>query len=58
MRRPDIFTPVTAASLDIQLCQAFGLVRLNNQDFERYWQDIVMTIHKQPWYLSVTNTED
>ena len=55
MRRPDIFTPVTAASLDI-LCQAFGLVRLNNQDFERYWQDIVMTVHKQPWYLA-DNTE-
>lgn len=53
MRRPDFFTPVTAASLDI-LCQAFGLVRLNNQDFDRYWHDIVMAIHKQPWFIAAT----
>jgi hypothetical protein len=53
MRRPDFFTPVTAASLDI-LCQAFGLVRLNNQDFDRYWHDIVMAIHKQPWFIATT----
>lgn len=50
MRRPDVFTPVTAGTLDL-LCQAFGIVRLNNRDFDRYWHEIVMTIQKFPWYL-------
>ena len=50
MRRPDIFTPVTSGSLDL-LCQSLGLVKLTNRDFERYWHEIVMAIHKQPWYL-------
>jgi len=49
MRRPDIFTPINNARLD-SLCSALGITKLNNRDFERYWQDIVQTIHAMSWY--------
>ncbi|MFC0118190.1 hypothetical protein ACFFK7_09740 [Pseudoalteromonas xiamenensis] len=49
MRRPDVFTPVTASKLDT-LCMALGVARLSNRDFSRYWDDIVQTIHAMPWF--------
>ncbi|MCF6437520.1 MULTISPECIES: hypothetical protein [Pseudoalteromonas] len=49
MRRPDVFTPVTSSKLD-PLCSALGITKLSNRDFERYWQDIVLSIHAMPWF--------
>ncbi|WP_105253483.1 hypothetical protein [Pseudoalteromonas sp. T1lg75] len=49
MRRPDVFTPITNAKSDT-LCAALNVTRLNNRDFERYWQDIVSTLARQPWF--------
>ncbi|NOU52943.1 hypothetical protein HG263_20795 [Pseudoalteromonas sp. JBTF-M23] len=53
MRRPDVFTPISSSKLDA-LCSAFGITKLNNRDFERYWQDIVLTIHAMPWFKMPT----
>ena len=49
MRRPDVFTPITA-SKTATLCAGLGVPNLNNQDFARYWQDIVCTLAQQPWF--------
>jgi hypothetical protein len=57
MRRPDVFTPITSSSLDL-LAQALSVTRLNNRDFDRYWHDIVMAIHKQPWFVQATDASE
>ncbi|KZN37193.1 hypothetical protein N480_15485 [Pseudoalteromonas luteoviolacea S2607] len=57
MRRPDVFTPIVNNRLDA-LCQALGITRLNNRDFERYWTDIVQTITKMPWCAMATTSND
>ena len=49
MRRPDVFTPINNTRLD-SLCSALGITKLNNRDFERYWQDIVQAIHSMSWF--------
>ncbi|MEL7478867.1 MAG: hypothetical protein AAGJ17_08260, partial [Pseudomonadota bacterium] len=53
MRRPDVFTPISNNRLDA-LCQALGISRLNNRDFERYWSDVVMSIRTMPWFAMTT----
>ncbi|CAH9064386.1 hypothetical protein PSECIP111951_03337 [Pseudoalteromonas holothuriae] len=53
MRRPDVFTPISNSKLDA-LCSALGITKLNNRDFERYWQDIVLTVHAMPWFKMPT----
>ncbi|MDK1290671.1 hypothetical protein [Pseudoalteromonas umbrosa] len=57
MRRPDVFTPISNNRLDA-LCQALGITRLNNRDFERYWQDIVQTIAKMPWFAMASGSNE
>ncbi|KZN58481.1 hypothetical protein [Pseudoalteromonas luteoviolacea] len=57
MRRPDVFTPIVNNRSDA-LCQALGITRLNNRDFERYWTDIVQTITRMPWCAMATATND
>ncbi|MCF2859918.1 hypothetical protein L1286_20755 [Pseudoalteromonas sp. SMS1] len=57
MRRPDVFTPISNNRLDA-LCQALGITRLSNRDFERYWVDIVQTIAKMPWFAMATETNE
>jgi len=49
MRRPDVFTPIVNSKLDA-LCAALGITKLNNRDFERYWQDVIEAIHSMPWF--------
>lgn len=57
MRRPDIFTPVTNSRLDA-LCAALAVPKLKNNDFERYWQDIVKGIQAMSWYkMANANSE-
>ena len=53
MRRPDVFTPISNNRLDA-LCQALGISRLNNRDFERYWSDVVVSIRTMPWFAMTT----
>jgi hypothetical protein len=49
MRRPDVFTPFNASKSDT-LCLALGVARLNNRDFARYWDDVVLSVHALPWF--------
>ena len=49
MRRPDVFTQISNSRLDA-LCSALGITKLNNRDFERYWQDVVQSIHAMSWF--------
>lgn len=58
MRRPDVFTPISNSRLDA-LCSALGITKLNNRDFERYWQDVVQSIHAMSWFkmASAANSE-
>ncbi len=56
MRRPDVFTPLTSSKMDA-LCSALNIAKLNNRDFERYWQDMVLTIAKLPWF-SMAHAQD
>ncbi|AXQ99691.1 hypothetical protein D0N37_17565 [Pseudoalteromonas piscicida] len=57
MRRPDVFTPITSSKLDA-LCQALGVAKLNNRDFERYWTDFVSTIKAMPWYTMAAPVDE
>ncbi|UDM60224.1 hypothetical protein KIJ96_10150 [Pseudoalteromonas piscicida] len=57
MRRPDVFTPITSSKLDA-LCQALGVAKLNNRDFERYWTDVVSTIKAMPWYTMAAPVDE
>ncbi|OUL56041.1 hypothetical protein [Pseudoalteromonas ulvae] len=51
MRRPDFFITLSQAKLEL-LSQALGVVKLNNRDFQRYWDDVLMTVHTMPWFQS------
>ncbi|WP_278368990.1 hypothetical protein, partial [Pseudoalteromonas lipolytica] len=57
MRRPDVFTPITNSKLDA-LCASLGVPKLNNRDFERYWQDVVTAIHSMPWFKMAAAAND
>ncbi|TMN36228.1 hypothetical protein CWC03_13915 [Pseudoalteromonas sp. S2755] len=57
MRRPDVFTPITSSKLDA-LCQALGVAKLNNRDFERYWTDVVSTVKAMPWYTMAAPVDE
>jgi hypothetical protein len=57
MRRPDVFTPISNKNLDA-LCTALGITKLNNRDFERYWNDIVQTIHAMSWFKMANASSD
>jgi len=57
MRRPDVFTPISNSRLDA-LCGALGITKLNNRDFERYWQDIVQSIHAMSWFKMANGSNE
>ncbi|KTF14985.1 hypothetical protein Q4540_11610 [Pseudoalteromonas carrageenovora] len=57
MRRPDVFTPISNSRLDA-LCGALGITKLNNRDFERYWQDIVQSIHAMSWFKMASGSNE
>ncbi len=57
MRRPDVFTPITNSKLDA-LCASLGVPKLNNRDFERYWQDVVTAIQSMPWFKMAAAAND
>lgn len=57
MRRPDVFTPFSASKSDV-LCLALGVARLNNRDFARYWDDIVLNVQALPWFRQCLPADD
>lgn len=50
MKRPDQFIPLTQSSCH-SLCQHFSIKTLKNQEFQRYWDDLITPIQKTSWYL-------
>lgn len=49
MKRPDQFVALNQASATL-FCQALSISPLKNQDFQRYWDDIILPIQQSFWY--------
>jgi hypothetical protein len=49
MKRPDQFVALNKESAEI-FCKALTIKPLKNNDFQRYWDDIILPIQKSPWY--------
>ncbi len=49
MKRPDYFVALNANTMET-LCTAFSVKPLKKQDFQRYWDDIIITLHRAPWF--------
>lgn len=51
MKRPDIFYCITSNN-EYPLYRDFNVKPLGTKEFERYWDDIIVNIHKTEWYKS------
>ena len=51
MRRPDQFVALSNSKID-NLCQGLGLVKLNNQSFDDYWHEMIVSIRSTQWWRS------
>jgi len=51
MKRPDQFVAISAESVEF-VCHAFEVKILKKQDFQRYWDDIIVPLQKAPWFTS------
>ena len=49
MRRPDQFIALTNNKIDA-LCQGIGITKFNNQDFDSYWNELIMTLQSCTWH--------
>ena len=49
MKRPDQFVALSEVTNSL-VCQAFSIKPLKKQDFQRYWDEIILTIQKTKWY--------
>jgi hypothetical protein len=49
MRRPDLFVALNSPKLET-ICLGFNIVKVNNRDFDGYWQQIVKTVHFSAWH--------
>lgn len=49
MKRPDQFVAISADTLAF-ICQAFTIKTLKKQDFQRYWDEIIVTLQKSLWF--------
>ena len=48
MRRPDVFINITNNNLSV-LCQGLNIAKFNNQDFDSYYSDMVLSLHSFHW---------
>ncbi|WP_371377805.1 hypothetical protein [Thalassotalea aquiviva] len=51
MRRPDVFVALANNKID-PICQGLNVTKFNNQDFDSYWHELIMTLQTCPWYTS------
>ncbi|MEW6981682.1 hypothetical protein AAD001_03400 [Colwelliaceae bacterium 6471] len=51
MRRPDQFVAFPNKKIDV-MCQAFGIAKFNNTDFDSYWYDLIATMRTFSWWKS------
>jgi len=49
MKRPDQFVAMSPETAPL-FCQTFSIKALKNQDFQRYWDQIVLPLQKTAWY--------
>jgi|GEM_PF-2469024 len=49
MKRPDQFV-VISQETNALFCQAFSIKTLKNQDFQRYWDQVILPIQQTAWY--------
>lgn len=49
MKRPDQFLALDQITGAL-FCQALAIKPLKNQDFQRYWDEIIVPIQKSPWF--------
>lgn len=57
MRRPDVFIAVTNNNLSV-LCQGLNIAKFNNQDFDSYYHDMVLSLHSFHWYNQAAPTDE
>lgn len=49
MKRPDIFFALSRGN-NTRLAEDFGIRRIDNMNFDRYWTEIILTIQQAEWY--------
>lgn len=49
MRRPDVFIALTNAKIGT-LCQGLSIAKFNNQDFDSYYQELILSLQSFAWY--------
>ncbi|WOH39222.1 hypothetical protein RI844_08355 [Thalassotalea fonticola] len=57
MRRPDVFIAITNNNLSV-LCQGLNIAKFNNQNFDSYYQDMVLSLHSFHWYNQAAPTDE
>ena len=57
MRRPDQFIALNSNKIDT-LTQGLGLVKLNNQSFDDYWHEMIVSIRSTQWWRSEKPTDE
>jgi len=53
MKRPDQFVTLSEPTLKL-ICHAFSVKPLKKQDFQRYWDDIIVPIQQTAWFKAHT----
>ena len=49
MKRPDQFVTISEATNQL-ICQAFSIKPLKKQDFQRYWDEVILAIQNTQWF--------
>ncbi|WNC73302.1 hypothetical protein RGQ13_04735 [Thalassotalea psychrophila] len=57
MRRPDVFINITNNNLSV-LCQGLNIAKFNNQDFDSYYNDMVLSLHCFHWHNQAAPTDE
>lgn len=51
MKRPDVFLCVNARNMR-KLAEDIGIVRADQLNYERYWEEVVLRLMQSPWWQS------
>lgn len=57
MKRPDQFVAINADSVEL-VCQTFAIKPLKKQDFQRYWDEVIVALQKTSWFNMEQPEED
>jgi hypothetical protein len=59
MKRPDVFFALSRGN-NVLLSADFGIPNVENMNFERYWDQVILTMRRADWYqnpLPINNFE-